>query len=138
MMNIFKWDNSLGTGFDEVDLQHKKLIQIIEDVHAAMEAPAPKYALGMAKVLKQLTDYTQYHFTEEEAFMRRWNYPGFEQHKTEHDAFVAKVNAQIRTLSAANPDDGFQFYRFLGTWLLAHIAKADQAWAAFIREAQKK
>lgn len=134
MTNLFKWDDSLSTGFNEVDLQHKKLIMIIEDVHSAMQASPEEYALRIAKDLKRLTDYTHYHFTEEESLMRKNLFPGLDAHKKEHDAFIARVTSQIGTLSASNPDDGYQFYRFLGTWLLAHIAKSDQEWASFIKD----
>ncbi len=133
MTNLFTWNDSLGTGFEDVDLQHKKLILIIEDVHAAIESPADEYAVRMAKDLKRLTDYTQYHFGEEESFMRKYDYPGFPAHKKEHDAFIAQVNAEIKSLRQADSESGFRFYRFLGSWLLSHIAKSDQEWAAYIK-----
>jgi len=132
MDNLLTWDDNLLTGFDEVDLQHKKLVSIINDVHIAMNAPAATYAAGMAKACKRLTEYTYYHFDEEEKFMRLNDYPQIESHRKEHQAFIEEVNKQIKTLSHANPDDGYLFYRFLGKWLLNHIAKSDQAWASFI------
>jgi hemerythrin len=138
MINILKWDDSLATGFDEVDLQHKKLILIIDDVYHSMQEPAEEYAILMAKDLKRLTDYTQYHFTEEESFMKKHSFPGYEAHRKEHEAFIAEVARQIQTLSRAEPEDGFRFYRFLGTWLLNHIAKSDHAWAAYIAKSGKK
>lgn len=133
MTNLFKWDDSLSTHVTEVDLQHKKLILIIDDVYNALQGSTEEYSLRIAKILKRLTDYTQYHFGEEESFMRKNLFPGLEAHKKEHDAFVARVMAQIGSLSTATTDDGYQLYRFLGTWLLGHIAKADQEWALFIR-----
>jgi hemerythrin len=134
MINLFKWDDSLSTGFADVDLQHKKLILIIEDVREALDSDESEYPLRIAKDLKRLTDYTQYHFTEEEKLMRQNGYPDYEAHKLEHDAFVSRVRAQVATLQSPEAGDGFHFYRFLGSWLIAHIAKSDQAWAAFIRE----
>lgn len=138
MINILKWDNSLSTGFNEVDLQHKKLILIIQDVYESMQSPPEEYTLRMAKDLKKLTDYTEYHFSEEQAFMQKYDYPGYDKHKAEHDNFINTIQAQVKTLSQSSSDDGFLFYRFLGSWLLAHIARADQEWAAFIREARSK
>jgi len=137
MVNILKWDDSLATGFEEVDLQHKKLILIIDDVNESLKVPEDEYALRMAKDLKRLTDYTVYHFSEEEAFMRRYGYPDLERHHAEHEAFVAEVKRQISTLSRADSAGGFNFYRFLGNWLLNHIAKSDRAWADFIRSQKK-
>ena len=134
MDNLLTWNDSLSTGFDEVDLQHKKLISVINDVHTAMNAPKQTYATGMSKALKKLTDYTFYHFDEEEKFMRTHDYPELDAHRKEHQSFIEQVNRQIQTLSQADPEDGYRFYRFLGSWLLNHIAKSDQAWAAFISD----
>ncbi len=134
MINILTWDDSLRTGFAEVDLQHKKLIKIIDDVYASVQAPPGEYALLMSKNLKKLTDYTLYHFSEEETFMKKYGYPGYGAHKEAHDAFVERIHSQIQTLPHALPDEGYQFYRYLGNWLLSHIAKADREWALYIKE----
>ncbi len=133
MINLFSWDDALATGFDDVDLQHKKLLLIIDDVRKLLDETGKDYALRMAKDLKRLTDYTAYHFAEEESLMKARGFPGLEDHKKEHAAFVERLRAEIATVGEAKPGDGFQFYRFLGTWLLNHIAKSDQAWAAYIR-----
>ncbi len=138
MTNIFKWNDDLGTGFGDIDLQHKKLILVIEEVNANLQKEGAEYTLGMSKALKQLTDYTQYHFSEEESFMRKYAYPGFGQHRQKHAVFIEHVQEQIKILTFANPGNGYQFYRFLGTWLISHIAKEDQQWAAFIKEETKK
>ncbi|HHU36352.1 MAG TPA: hemerythrin family protein [Treponema sp.] len=134
MENILTWKDELATGFADVDLQHKKLILIINDIHVAMNEPETTYATGMAKALKRLTEYTYYHFEEEEKFMKLHDYPEFEAHHLEHQSFIEQVGKQIKTLSKANSEDGFLFYRFLGSWLINHIAKSDQAWASFVSE----
>jgi hemerythrin len=137
MATKFEWNNSLSTGFDDVDLQHKKLILIIEDVHTALELDSKGYALHISKVVKQLVDYTQYHFSEEETLMRKHAYPAYEAHKREHEAVVAQESAQIPKLAKPSPEDGMKFYQFLGTWLMAHIARADQGWAVYIKGISK-
>ena len=56
------------------------------------------------------------HFSEEEALMRRNSFPRYEGHKKEHDGFIARVASQVKALGDGNPDDGYQLYRFLGSW----------------------
>jgi hemerythrin len=70
MVNLFSWDDSLSTGVEDVDLQHKKLLLIIDDVRETSELTGTEYSLRMSKDLKRLTDYTLYHFTDEEALMK--------------------------------------------------------------------
>lgn len=138
MINLFTWDDSLATSFPDVDLQHKKLILLIEDVHQSLEAPEEDYALCIAKDLKRLTDYTEYHFAEEETLMRKNGYPNLDAHCKEHAGFISQIQTQIKALTYANPADGFRFYRFLGSWLLSHIGKSDQSWAQYIREKEQR
>ena len=45
MANILKWDDSLATGFEEVDLQHKKLILIIDDVYRSIQSDRAEYII---------------------------------------------------------------------------------------------
>lgn len=134
MTNLFTWSDSLSTGFGDVDLQHKKLINIIGEVNDCLLKTGTEYELGMAKIIKKLSDYTQYHFSEEQSLMRKYDYPGIIPHIEKHDDFVIQLQRQISSLPRENPAEGYQFYRFLGNWLLAHIAKEDHAWAVYIQK----
>lgn len=128
----FVWDATLATGFSDVDLQHKKLVSIIEEVRKALEAEAKDYTIAISKAVKSLVDYTEYHFSEEEALMRKHSYPNLDSHKKEHAAFVAQVRELLATVNTQNKEAGKKFYSFLGTWLFAHIARSDKAWAVYI------
>ncbi|WP_439647439.1 bacteriohemerythrin [Brucepastera parasyntrophica] len=123
----------MATGFNDVDLQHKKLILIIEDIHKTIESPPDEYVLRISKDLKKLTDYTLYHFGEEEELMKQYHYPDYEAHKKQHEAFISEVQNQIKTLSDTDRQKRMHFYLFLGKWLINHIAGSDQAWAEYIK-----
>jgi hemerythrin len=138
MENSFTWNDSLSTGYNEIDLQHKKLLLVINQVHNALQLEPEQYRLKMAKVFKDLTDYTVYHFDSEEKFMRLNGYPDIEEHRKEHQAFVNKVNSQLQYLSDGNRENGMQFYTFLGNWLIHHIAEKDQLWAGWLHNHGKQ
>ncbi len=138
MKTAFNWDTTLATGFPEVDLQHKKLISIIDDVGQALESDAKNYSITISKTVKSLMDYTQYHFTEEETLMAKNGYPSLESHKKEHAAFISQVRELLLTVNTQNKEAGEKFYTFLGTWLFGHIARQDKAWAVYITGKQKK
>lgn len=137
MQAKFVWDAALATGFSEVDLQHKKLISIIEEVRQALNAESKTYTLAISKAVKSLMDYTEYHFSEEEALMKKNEYPSLDAHKKEHAAFVSQVSGLLSSIHTQNRETGEQFYSFLGTWLFAHIARSDKAWAVYIEGRQK-
>ena len=68
-MALMVWDNSFSVNVKEIDAQHQKLIALINDLHDAMKTGKAKDVLG--KILSDLTDYTVYHFGNEERLSRR-------------------------------------------------------------------
>lgn len=132
-MDRIEWNDSYLLGIPEIDNQHKKLLKIANNLYESFEDETHSYKLTMSKVLKELTDYTEYHFSFEEKFMRKYNYAGADTHKAAHDGFIAAVNSQIRNLSAENRTAALAFYKYIVNWILVHIAKADRIWADYVK-----
>jgi hemerythrin len=132
-MKRIEWDDSYLLGITEIDNQHKKLLAVANDLYDTASGSTDRYVLKMSKVLKSLTDYTVYHFSEEEKFMTKYGYPSVSVHKVEHDSFVNEVNQQIQKLSSGSREDALLFYDFVANWVLTHIAKEDRIWAAFVK-----
>jgi hemerythrin len=129
----FEWNENYELGIPEIDLQHKKLISISNELYDVATKNDVNLKLTMSKILKNLTDYTVYHFTSEEDFMKKYGYEGVPMHKIAHDNFVSEVTQQIKKLSDASQDDILVFYDYIANWILAHIAKADKVWASFVK-----
>lgn len=133
MIQKYEWDDKYLLGIDEIDEQHKKLIAIANELYTILTGSEENYAKEMEKTLKNIVDYTVYHFSHEENFMMKYGYAGSEIHKTAHAGFVQEVNFQIKKLSASDRQSGEKFYSFIGNWILTHIAKADKVWAGFVK-----
>ena len=130
----FEWNEIYELGIPEIDLQHKKLISISNELYDIATKGDVNLKITMSKILKNLTDYTVYHFTSEEEFMKKYGYQGAPMHKIAHDNFVAEVTQQIKNLSEGSQEDVLIFYDYIANWILAHIAKADKIWATFVKE----
>ncbi|MBE6348802.1 MAG: hemerythrin family protein [Spirochaetaceae bacterium] len=130
----FEWNEIYELGIPEIDLQHKKLISISNELYDVATKGDVNLKITMSKILKNLTDYTVYHFTSEEEFMKKYGYQGAPMHKIAHDNFVAEVTQQIKNLSEGSQEDVLLFYDYIANWILAHIAKADKIWATFVKE----
>ena len=78
-----EFDDSLVTGNEMIDGQHKELIDKINKLLDSCETSKDK--LVAVKTLDYLADYTEFHFGEEEKLQESINYPGIEKHKEEHD-----------------------------------------------------
>lgn len=134
MVEKIEWNDEYLLGILEIDNQHKKLVAIANELYDTITSNSEDYKLEMSKVLKKLTDYTVYHFSSEEDFMRRHGYAGVDLHKTAHDGFINEVNHQIMQLSDDNKETGAKFYTFVLQWVLTHIARADKIWAKFVKD----
>jgi hemerythrin len=130
----FEWNEIYELGISEIDLQHKKLISISNELYDVATKDDVNLKLTMSKILKNLTDYTVYHFTSEEEFMKKYGYEGVPMHKIAHDNFVAEVTQQIKKLDSSSKEAVLLFYDYIANWILTHIAKADKIWANFVKE----
>jgi hemerythrin len=130
-----EWSDTYLLGIPEIDNQHKKLIAIANELYEVITGDQESYKANMAKALKKLVDYTVYHFSHEEGFMRDHGYAGVDVHKTAHDGFINEVNHQVKQLEGAESrSDGKKFYSYMVNWILTHIARADKVWAAFVKK----
>ncbi len=130
----FNWDDSLSVGYHCIDLHHKKLLLIIKDFGDLLKQGQKAYSLNIGKILKELSDYTHYHFSEEEKIISKFKCPYFEEHSKIHAEFINKISENLKGLATGDMDAGIEFHNFLGKWVLKHIAFRDHKWSDFIHE----
>jgi hemerythrin-like metal-binding protein len=125
-LSLVTWSDEFNLGMDEIDAQHRVLIDLINDVWVAVvKKPDRDEAL---RVLEELEKYTITHFTAEEIFMREIGYQNFDQHKEEHTKFVARVAEEKAKVVAGGPVT-LGIIHFLKDWLINHILVADKEYA---------
>ena len=132
MISKISWDDAYLLGIDEIDSQHKKLIAIANKLYDILTGSTDKYKILLPSILKEIKDYTVYHFSNEEKFMESYGYTGVSIHKTAHDSFIKEVEFQSGKLLDSDILSGEKFYGFIVNWILNHIAKADRVWAKFV------
>lgn len=124
---MFKWNENYETGIREIDVQHRKLIDIgakLEDMlHAGDSLDYYDYIL---ETIEELKDYTEYHFSYEEKRMEETGYPELEMHRMEHLYFIKRIN-KVSTEDIDSHQVGIimETLQFLAKWLFSHILKED-------------
>lgn len=121
------WDTSFETGIDEVDAQHRRLVEIINSL---AEGIARASMTDLHGVLSQLKDYAQYHFRTEEGIMEAQAYPGLEDHRAEHRAFVDQILLFDLDVILASEGLAWEMFHFLRGWLTNHILVVDRRFSA--------
>ena len=131
-----QWRDSLAIGVEEIDNQHKELLQRFNGLLAACEEG--KGIGELKKLLVFLDDYIVEHFSDEEQLQRKSGYPDYAAHKKEHDGFIERVMAVKEEIHS----EGVAVHHVMETnnmllkWLLNHISKVDTELGKFLRAAR--
>jgi hemerythrin-like metal-binding protein len=128
-MAVIIWNESLSVKIASIDDQHKKLIELINDFYDNVSKSANDELI--LKLVKGMKTYTIHHFSTEELYMKRLNYPGYEEHKKEHQNFIDKVNAVEEKLQKGTIVVSFEITSFLKDWIKNHIQNTDKKYTEF-------
>ena len=58
--------------------------------------------------------------------MQKINFPFFEEHKKQHEAFIAQVTSEVQNFEKEALPDHAGFVKYLMNWILNHIANSDK------------
>lgn len=123
-MALITWSSMLSTGIAEQDNQHKKLIDLINQLNDAMQAGKGNDVMG--KVLSELVNYTVFHFGYEEKLMGEHKYEDTPAHKVEHQKFVQTAGDFKKKFDSGTAVVSVELMNFLRDWLTTHIMKTDK------------
>lgn len=123
-MAIVEWKDEMSVKVDEIDKQHQVLIKMINDLHDAMKAGKQKEELS--NIINEMVEYTDYHFSTEEKYFQKFEYPNIVQHKKEHRNFVKEVVDFKKKFDANQLFLSMKIMNFLKNWLITHIMDSDQ------------
>lgn len=131
-MALLQWTEKMSVGIDTIDADHQKLLALVNELHSVVrKKESPDI---VARVLRDLIAYTDYHFEAEEQLLRLIRYPDFERHKEIHGALRDKVaELEVRYRDAPHKA-GVKMFDFLSDWLMRHILGEDMKYKALLLE----
>ena len=138
-VEAFVWSDKLATGIVEVDTQHQRLVELINEVGNLCAEDAGSEQIK--PVLDELVRYTVYHFKTEEDMMRQYEVNAEHQHNhlKAHAAFCTQVTLAIGIIQTS-PQNSMsllaQLLNYLTHWLLQHIMMDDLRMAREIQALQ--
>ncbi len=131
-MELVQWSESLSVTIREIDRQHQKLFDMINELHQAQLQGKGKDVQG--KIVNGLISYTNEHFGNEEKYFDKYNYPDAANHKKAHAEFVAKVVTFRDDLQKNKMGLSLSIMMFLSDWLKKHIMVTDMKYVPFFKE----
>ena len=132
MRRMIEWDQRYSVEIAEIDRQHRKLFDLLNELYAAMQEGQADQVVG--KVLDRVVDYTVQHFAHEERLFTQYGYPGAAAHRAEHAELTAQAKALAERLKSGTGDVSVSTLKFLCDWLSKHILGSDKRYAGFLAQ----
>lgn len=130
-MPLFLWKKSYEIGIEDIDLQHRHLVGIINKLSDAMMAQ--KGYMTVPHILEELVDYAQLHFTTEERAMEKVGYPDLRKHQEEHLKLTDGVLQFREHFSQEHNVKPSEVLDYLCDWLKNHIVVNDKDFGSFYK-----
>jgi hemerythrin len=131
-MALIVWKPTYSVGVPEMDDQHKRLVEILNELNEGLVKGQGKDKLY--STLMGLIDYTKKHFADEEKLMEKSGYPKLDQHKKEHKELTQQVVDFARQYNAGEKGITIELMNFLRSWLVVHIQGKDAEYGRHINE----
>jgi hemerythrin len=132
MSIYFEWTKDMSVGEDHIDNQHQTLLlQINKIIHTMTFGATSK---EVAEAVKFFDEYVKEHFSYEEEYMKKHNFPDFDEHKKRHEEFAQNnLNFKKRLKSGVEPRELIlDIETYIGQWWIKHIGKEDKKYHDFI------
>ncbi|MCX8070655.1 MAG: bacteriohemerythrin [Thermodesulfovibrionales bacterium] len=129
-MPFLVWDDRYKVNIAEIDMQHKRLFDMVNDMHKAMKSGSADDIIGI--ILEQLINYCDIHFVTEEKYMSLHNYPDFISHKKAHEYLTKKTHELYLKFKSGEKVLSFDVMDFLKDWLQNHILSVDKKFGPYL------
>ncbi|MDD5271778.1 MAG: hemerythrin family protein [Methylovulum sp.] len=133
---MLTWSDSFATKIDIVDLQHKKLFELLNKLSVSFGQNKEPGENLVGDILQELVAYADKHFIDEELLMlhSKLDPRHINIHRMEHKSFM--YDAQSMWEHFGTEEDvqeiAEKLVRFITSWLTFHILGIDQTMAAQI------
>ncbi len=131
-LDQIKWDDKYLIGVNEMDEEH---IVLLDKINILIKEMNEENSTRMSKAFSDLKEYTVFHFTEEEEFLQKIEYPSYESHKKVHENLLAAVE-RYETDLRKGALDRIKLASFLKNWLFTHIMGVDIKYAEHYKSHQ--
>ena len=131
-MTTITWDETLSVKIESIDLQHKKLVDLINSFYQNINLGSKKEK--MLELITALKNYTVFHFSTEEKYMKEFKFAGYDNHKLEHDKFIEKVLDFEERYKNDKLLLSIEITNFIKNWITTHIMGTDKYYSDLLLE----
>jgi len=134
-MAYFEWDNDMVIDNGPLDQDHRRLVDLVNELHTATAAGQGKTVVS--RIMSELLFYTTDHLRREEQEMERVGFPNLEEHKRHHAEFMAGIQALVDKQAKGSITVASQLSTLLRDWLSVHIRRSDHELRVHMKQANR-
>lgn len=122
-MGVLQWQDRFSIGIPEVDHEHRELIQLINELHAALGGDRSQERVEgfLGEILARISA----HFALEEKQMEALRYPERSAHKLDHERLLDEIRDIMDEVSDRGVLDEARFSARLSGWFGDHFSSFD-------------
>ena len=121
----FEWSDHYSIGIPEIDIQHKRILLLIESLFHEKKLDNEKI------IIQYLYGYMTSHFISEELIMYEYGYPEIERQKDSHFFYLYQISNYVLPLKGENWNKKC-FLNFLISWFSEHTMDEAKKWGEYI------
>ena len=129
-MTFIEWTSEMSVGRANLDEHHRMIIDGLNRVYPLLGTTGRDAEIR--EILDTVEDFVLIHFSEEERIMREVGYPGWRQHKIQHDGMSDLVFRLKADLEHGRLPDAEQVFKMLHDWLIRHILGEDRKYMPYL------
>ena len=130
---LFKWDDSFLIGIEELDHEHKVLIDDINRLHDELGRQGDK--AGIEQCLGDIYARMQAHFALEEHVMKEHGYEFYDEHKREHNKLLdSYTEYMVQLLNDTGVSSSTPVEDDLKYWVIHHIVNSDKKMSLMVQD----
>ena len=134
--DLIEWNESICLNIEEIDKQHKVLVDIINELARAVREDRVESSIN--EILQELIRYTNTHFNFEEIFFEDSDYSHRRSHLAEHKQFINRISIYNTMKKNNNANVSEDLLTFLKNWLVNHILITDQKYVPYFKQPPKE
>jgi len=129
-MALMSWSSKYSVGVEALDNQHKALMKVLNEFHAAsMRGKASEVA---GPLLRQMVSIASEHFAAEERLMESTRFAGLAAHRAGHQALTAKIGEFVARHEKGDAAIYTELLHFMRDWLYSHMQTEDSKYAPWL------
>jgi hemerythrin len=121
------WKDEYAVGIQEIDDQHKTLLEFLAEFEKAVEGRA--HWNTVQPLIARAREFVKFHFAVEESLMQIVGYPRFVAHRAEHQYVLEQFEILERRILPEEVKG--ELLPLVHAWLFRHIIDSDTPFARY-------